>query len=221
MHTLISWEDRFTQYLLSHLDTTDGSHDLHHFKRVWHTAAAINEQEEHPADPLILLTAAYFHDIISLPKNHPDAATSSRLSADKTAAILPAHFPDFPAEKIPSVQHAIHAHSFSAQVMPLTPEAKILQDADRMEAIGAIGIARVFYTAGLLHKQLFDPQDPLAKHRDLNDKEFALDHFQQKLLKLPALMNTSTGKKMADRHAAYLLDFMERIQTEIAGPVRL
>lgn len=211
------WEKNFTEYLEKHTDQKDGSHDLGHFQRVWRTAQYINQEEGGNADPLILLTSAYFHDLVSLPKNHPERNKSSLLSAEKTVRILEEAFPGFPPEKIEGVRHAIHAHSFSAAVAPQTPEAKILQDADRMEAIGAIGLARVFYTAGQLNQKLFHADDPLAIHRDLNDKLFALDHFPLKLLKLPSLMNTRTGKRLATEKAAYLTDFLQRIRTEIAG----
>ncbi len=210
------WEDRFSAYLRE-LGISDGSHDLSHFQRVWKTANYINRQENEPADPLVLLTAAYFHDLIALPKNHPQRQESSRLSAERTGELLVTEFPGFPQEKIPAVQHAIHAHSFSAAVPPLTPEAKILQDADRLEALGAIGAARTFYIAGQLGTRLFDPEDPLAEHRPLDDRTYALDHFTVKLLKLPALMNTAAGRRLAEENAAWLRDFMRQMHREITG----
>ncbi len=216
--TLTDWKDQITTYLqnrTAHIQ--DGAHDLGHFERVWKTCEYINEKEGFPADPVVLLVAAYFHDLIALPKNHPQRRESSRLSADKTVELLTYHFKGWPAEKTEAVRHAIHAHSFSAGVAPLTIEAKILQDADRMEAIGAIGLARVFYTAGQLGQQLFDPEDPLAINREPNDQVYALDHFQIKLLKLPSLMNTATGRRMAQKNADYLREFLVRIQEEITG----
>jgi len=102
-------------------------------------------------------------------------------------------------------------------VEPLTPEAKILQDADRMEALGAIGLARVFYTAGVLHQRLFDGNDPLAAHRELDDQQYSLDHFSVKLFRLPALMNTATGRRLADEKVEYLRQFLQKIEGEIAG----
>ena len=172
---------------------------------------------EGAADLLVLLAAAYFHDLVSLPKNHPQRREASRLSAEKTALLLECDFPDFPQEKIPGVQHAILAHSFSAGVKPLTAEARILQDADRMEAIGAIGLARVFYTAGQLSQRLFDGRDPMATGREPDDQRYALDHFQVKLLKLPGLMNTAAGRRMAEANAEYLREFLRKIGAEIAG----
>lgn len=212
---LLFWQSKFSTYLSENLNTEDASHDLGHFHRVWKTAQFINQQEGSKADELVLLTAAYFHDFISYPKNHPQRSESSKLCAERVGEILAKDFPDFPQDKIPAVQHAIHAHSFSAQVTPQTPEAKILQDADRMEALGAIGLARTFYVSGLMKSQLFHPEDPLAQHRPLDDTHYALDHFEAKLLQLPALMNTETGRKMAEEKTDFLKNFMQRIYEEI------
>jgi uncharacterized protein len=228
------WERRFVAHFESGPAQTDGSHDLGHFQRVWKAARYINLEEGGPADPLILLAAAYFHDLVSFPKNHPQRSESSRVSGERAAELLrTAVFAGglkkgnteglgeegggFPAEKIEGVRHAIHAHSFSARIEPLTIEAKILQDADRLEAVGAIGLARVFYTAGQLGQTLFHPEDPLAEGREPDDRLYSLDHFKVKLLKLPALMNTATGRRMAESNAAYLEEFLEKIRAEILG----
>jgi len=214
---LADWERRFIDWLESNGDHSDGSHDLGHFQRVWKAARYINREEGAPADELVLLAGAYFHDLVSLPKNHPQRKASSLMSAERTAALLESDFPDFPREKIEGVRHAIHAHSFSAGVKPLTVEARILQDADRMEAMGAIGLARVFYTAGQLSQRLFDGRDPMAKGRVLDDQRFALDHFEVKLLKLPGMMNTAAGRRLGEKNADYLREFLMKIESEIEG----
>jgi uncharacterized protein len=211
------WENRFIGYFHSLGPLSDGSHDLSHFQRVWRVARDISRDEGGSADELILLTAAYFHDLVSLPKNHPERKEASRLSADRTVHLLKERWNEFPDEKLAGVRHAIHAHSFSAQVAALTEEAKILQDADRMEAVGAIGLARVWYTAGQLNASLFDPADPLAERREPDDRKYALDHFQLKLLRLPAMMNTATGRRMAEARADYLREFLRTICAEILG----
>lgn len=211
------WEARYIQYLAQHYSGTDAAHDTGHFRRVWRHALKINEGEGGTADNLVLLTAAYFHDFINLPKNHPDRSKASQLCAARVQQILEEDFPDFPEGKIPGVIHAILTHSFSAGIPPETQEACILQDADRMEALGAIGLSRVFYTAGQMNASLFDPEDPLAQHREADDKRYALDHFQIKLLRLPALMRTATGKAIATAEAAYLQTFLDKISTELSG----
>ena len=217
LQNLTEWEARFAGWLRAHGDLRDGAHDLGHFSRVWKTAASINIMEGGPADELVLLAAAYFHDLVALPKNHPERHRSSLLSAEKTALLLAADFPDFPAEKIAGVAHAVLTHSFSAGVVPETVEAKILQDADRMEALGAIGVARVFYTAGQFGGRLFDPDDPMAAGRELDDRKFALDHFEVKLFRLPGMMNTASGRAMAERNAAWMRGFVEKMRKEIEG----
>jgi uncharacterized protein len=219
LQNLTDWEARFAHWLRAHGDWRDGSHDLGHFSRVWKTAVRINAAEGGPADELVLLAAAYFHDLVALPKDHHQRAQSSLLSAEKTAALLAADFPDFPAEKIPMVFHAIHAHSFSAGVVPETMEAKILQDADRMEALGAIGVARTFYTAGQLQARMFDAGDPLAERREPDDRLFALDHFAVKLFRLPAMMNTASGRALALADADWMRGFVGKMREEIEGRI--
>src|SRR5258708_7365989 len=94
--SLADWETRFADYWQSGPEQTDGSHDLGHFQRVWKTAQYINREEGMPGDPLILLTAAYFHDLVSLPKDHSRRGESSRLSGEKTAELLQSAFRGFP-----------------------------------------------------------------------------------------------------------------------------
>src|SRR3981189_2326239 len=117
------WERRFAGYLESGPARTDGSHDLGHFQRVWKAAGYINREEGGPADPLILLAAAYFHDLVSLPKNHPQRSESSRVSAERAVELLRGplsaggaegkgagggeKIEAFPVEKIEGVRHAI------------------------------------------------------------------------------------------------------------------
>jgi uncharacterized protein len=215
--TLEAWETRYIRYLAQQYRSTDAAHDIGHFRRVWQHALKINAGEGNTANNLVLLTAAYFHDFINLPKSHPDRSKASLICAERVQQILEEDFPDFPAALIPGVYHAVLTHSFSAGIPPETQEACILQDADRMEALGAIGLSRVFYTAGQMNSALFDPEDPLALNRMPDDKRFALDHFQVKLLQLPALMRTPTGKAIATTEAAYLQTFLDKINKEISG----
>lgn len=190
----------------------DGAHDLGHLRRVWKQAQLIAMDE--PCDAQILLPACIFHDLVNLPKSHPDRARASTLSAEAACHFLRAD--GFPEEKLSAVGHAIAAHSFSAGIAAQTNEARVLQDADRLEALGAIGIARMFHVAGALGGGLFDADDPMALHRPLNDRAFALDHIQVKLLKLIDTMQTQAGRAIAVERADWMLSFRSRLLREIA-----
>lgn len=212
---LVQWQQRFESWLDEHHASEDSAHDISHFRRVWMTARKI--MIHHQADPLVVLTACYFHDIVSLPKNHPERSQSSRLAARKTRDILHRDFPDFPPDRFAAVEHAIEAHSFSAGIAPQSIEAKIVQDADRLEALGAIGLARVFAVSGALGVALFDAEDPFADARPLDDRAFALDHFQTKLLRLPDTMQTDVGRELAQHNADFLVHFMAKLSAELQG----
>jgi Predicted HD superfamily hydrolase len=158
---LSDWQHCFDKWMTQHFNHADAAHDLSHFRRVWKTAQTLMQGQQ--VDGLVVLAACYFHDIVSFAKNHPQRHQSSVLAAQKTAEILVDDFPDFPADAVPAVCHAIEAHSFSAGIAPLTLEAKIVQDADRLESLGAIGLARVFAVSGSMGAALFDGTIPLPQ----------------------------------------------------------
>ena len=212
---LARWQQRFERWLEENHSTDDTAHDISHFRRVWMTAQKIMDHKM--VEPLVILTACYFHDIVSLPKNHPERGRSSQMAARRTCDILRRDFPDFPPEHAASVAHAIEAHSFSAGIAPQSMEAKIVQDADRLEALGAIGLARVFAVSGALGVPLFDADDPFADARILDDRAFALDHFQTKLLRLPDTMQTEMGRELARHNADFLIQFMAKLSAELHG----
>lgn len=191
---------------------TDGAHDLGHLDRVWKSCRLI-AMDEPGADADVLAAAAYFHDAVNLPKDSPDRAQASRLSADLAVRELAAM--GFDAGQLPAVHHAIAAHSFSARIAPETVEARILQDADRLEALGAIGLARMFMVTGQMGGGLFDPADPMALHRPLDDRRFALDHLEVKLFGLVDTMQTATGRAIAAERAEWVHSFRTRLLSEI------
>ena len=92
-----------------------------------------------------------------------------------------------------------------------------MQDGDRLEALGAIGLARVFAVSGALGVALFDAEDPFARKRCLDDKQYALDHFQTKLLTLPLTMQTEQGRHLAQHNADFLLTYMAKLSAELKG----
>lgn len=202
---LNTWQARLAA-LASAAADGDGAHDLQHLQRVWRIARQL--LDEHPeADALVVLAACYLHDLVNLPKNHPRRAEASRLAALKARDVLQGE--GFPAERLDAVAHAIEAHSFSAGIAPTTLEAMIVQDADRMDALGAVGLARMFYTAGRMGWSLAHPDDPLALHRERNDQAWSLDHIEVKLATLPASMNTPAARRLGEARLAWLREFRE------------
>lgn len=123
----------------------------------------------------------------------------------------------WPRDRIDQVRHVIEAHSFSAGIAPVSLEARILQDADRLDAMGFIGVARCFYVAGLHRAAICDPADPAAEHRDLDDTAFALDHFRTKLLALGEGFRTPAGRQLAAERAARLRTYYSGLLAEIGG----
>lgn len=213
--SLFSPHDRLASLLLPHsgacVCSTDGSHDFSHLLRVWKNATVISDNEG--GDTEILLAAVLLHDCVDVEKNSPDRPRASQLSARKARGILDDIGWD--AERREKVAHAIEAHSFSAGIEPTTLEARILQDADRLDAIGMIGAARCFYVAGRLNNHLYDAGDPSAEERPLNDSRFALDHFMTKLFKLCDGFKTATGRRLAAERHARLQRFYDDLLEEI------
>lgn len=190
----------------------DSAHDLGHLERVWANARRI-AADEGGADLQVLEAATWLHDLINLPKSDPDRARASQLSAKAAVAFLEGI--GFPAHKLAAVAHAITAHSFSAGIAPQSPEARILQDADRLDALGAVGLARLFMVAAQIGAAIADPVDPMARHRPLDDRRFALDHLETKLLRLPDTMQTAAGRAMAAERAEWMMSFRTRLLAEI------
>ena len=114
-----------------------------------------------------------------------------------------------------AVAHAIEAHSFSAGIEPRTLEARILQDADRLDALGFMGVARCFYTAGRMGSSLYDPADPGGENRPLDDRRYALDHFPRKLLQLAQGFKTRAGQKLAMQRHDRLKAFHDGMLEEV------
>ncbi|WP_103333852.1 HD domain-containing protein [Pseudotabrizicola formosa] len=195
-------------------EARDAAHDLGHIDRVWANAKAI--MGDAPGlDVQALQMAVIFHDAVNLPKDALDRAQASARSAQAAAGWLRAQ--GWGTERIALVTHAIEAHSFSAGITPQTPEARVLQDADRLEALGAIGLARMFAVAGSMGGALFHPDDPLAQHRPLNDRAYALDHLEVKLFGLTQTMQTPTGRAMAEERTEWMFSFRARLLREIGG----
>lgn len=189
----------------------DGAHDLGHLLRVWRNASRIMAVEG--GDPRLLTAATILHDCVHVEKNAAGRNRASLAAAERATDLL--HSLGWSAADCAAVHHAIAAHSFSAGIAPNSLEAKILQDADRLDAIGLIGVARCFYIAGRMGSAIHHPEDPQAKARALQDDRFALDHFSVKLLKLAENFRTPTGRELAAKRHAALQDYRTGLIAEI------
>ncbi len=189
----------------------DPAHDFEHTMRVYKNAQKICKKEK--SNEKLVLSAVLLHDIVSYSKSDKRSKMSSIQSAKKSKKILEKF--DFSKEEIAIILDAIKDHSFSQNKIPKTLVGKILQDADRLDALGAIGIARVFATGGLLKRPFYNIDDPFCKRRIPDDKTWTVDHFFQKLLKLESLMNTKSGKAEAKKRTRILKEFLNQLKQEV------
>ena len=189
----------------------DPAHDFGHVMRVCKNAQMLCRREG--GDESLVVAAALLHDIVSYPKSDARSKGSSAESAAKARLVLERH--GFGAKEICVIHDAIRDHSYSRNRTPATLEGKILQDADRLDALGAVGIARVFATGGILKRPLYDPEDPFCAKRSPDDRTWTVDHFFQKLLKLESLMNTGSARAEAARRTAIMRGFLGSLREEI------
>ena len=202
--------DSIKNEVISIMDN-DPAHDFEHVMRVYKNAQKISKKEK--ANQKLVLSAALLHDIVSYPKSSKRSKLSSIDSAKKSKIILKKY--DFSDDEIIIVSDAIAEHSFSQNKVPQTLEGKILQDADRLDALGAIGIARVFATSGSLNRPFYNIDDPFCNKRNPDDDLWAVDHFFNKLVKLESMMNTKYGKIEAKKRTKILKLFLKQLKAEI------
>lgn len=189
----------------------DSAHDFDHVMRVYKNAYKICKTEK--ANRKLVLAAALLHDLVSYPKSDKRSKLSSIKSAEASKKILIKH--GFTDKEIKIISEAISDHSFSQNKVPQSIEGKILQDADRLDALGAVGIARTFAVSGAENRPFFSPADPFCKNRLPDDQKWTLDHFYKKLLLLESLMNTNSGKVEAKKRTKILRDFLSNLKNEI------
>ncbi|MCC7441360.1 MAG: HD domain-containing protein [Bdellovibrionales bacterium] len=193
---------------------SDGAHDLSHSLRVLANALVIAESEG--GEPELLAAAALLHDIANLPKNHPEARLSSERSAEAARRLLVAE--GFTPSQVERVCDAILCHSFSRGQAPGTLEGRVFQDADRLDALGAIGIARCFATGGGFGARLYHADDPfLRTERAPDDKTYSVDHFFTKLFALGERMQTLTGFRLAKSRIERMKRYLAELEDEIHG----
>ena len=199
------------KYVKKIYEKNDPAHDFMHIMRVYKNAEKICKLEK--VDMKLVLVSVLLHDIVKKTDSDKRSKSSADLSADKAILILKKL--QFSENDIIIVAEAIRNHSFTKNKISKSTEGRILQDADRLDALGAIGIARVFSVSGSKKRQFYQLNDPFSKNREPNDKKWALDHFFNKLLVLEKYMNTKTGKIEAKKRTIVLKNYLDSLKKEI------
>lgn len=211
--SLQKWDALFAAKARELYPSSDPSHDFLHIRRV--VTAAVKFAREEGADLNVVLPAAYFHDFVNVPKNDPRRALASTLSG--IAAVEYLQSVNYPAQYFDGIKHAITTHSFSANIPCETIEAKVVQDADRLDGLGAIGIARCFSTSTIMGRPYYSEEDMLAENRAPDDKLFAIDHFFVKLFKTAETLQTNSARAEGARRVQFMKTYLQQLKSEVTG----
>lgn len=192
-------------------EDAEPAHDFFHVERVVRNAVVI-ARAEHASEPISAI-AALLHELFTLPKSHPESPRAGDIAAEHARELLASA--SAPAGLVDPVCSAIRDHAFSKGVVPDGVEARVLQDADRLDALGAIGLARMWATCAEMRRPFYAPQDPFCRARTPDDKRWGLDHVYAKLLAVPDRLHFETSRRMAKERVAFLRAFVAQLASEI------
>ncbi len=204
-------------YIKEKMSKNDSSHDWWHIERVYNNAIVINEEEK--GNPFVVKAIALLHDI------YDHKFCNGNIKANLTNLLMNLDLYRFMKyEDIQNILNSCQNLGFSSNfdgLKELSKEGKIVQDADRLDAIGAIGIARVFTYGGKNGKEIYNPDE---ENNIITNEEYykkgsntSISHFYDKLLRLKELMNTQTAKKLAENRQKYMEQFLEEFYAEWNG----
>ncbi len=206
--------EKTTSFVKESLLEAEGGHNWSHIERVWKMAVKIRDMEGE-GDLLTIELAAILHDISDAKFNGGDDEIGSQLAFDFLMKN------NLDSERTGHIQTIIRYVSYKGgfpQDKIHSIEFQIVQDADRLDAIGAIGIARALNYGGFKNLPIYDPSAPLQEYEDPKAYHRSdaptINHFYEKLLKLKDLMNTETGKRIALERHNFMLQFLERFYDE-------
>jgi len=198
------------------LEQAEAGHDWFHVERVWKNCRLLLQFEQ--ADELVVELAALLHDLADSKFHEGDESLGPKKAGDFLKSI------DVPIAITEHVLLIIKNMSFRSSLEPVSfhsKEMEIVQDADRLDAIGAIGIARAFHYGGYKNRLLYDPSvEPKLKQTKeeyKNSQSPTLNHFYEKLVLLKDRMNTVTGKNLAEGRHQYMLAFLDQFLAEWEG----
>ena len=196
---------------MAQIEAVDAGHDINHIKRVVKAAKQFAEAEQ--ADMAVVMPAAWLHDCVQVAKDSPLRNQASRMAADEAKKLLADW--GYPEQHHQAIAHAVAAHSFSANIPCETLEAKVVQDADRMDALGAIGIARTMLVGQSFGNPLLAADDPFCENRTPNDQTSIIDHFYTKLLGLKDSFQTVAAKAEAQERHDFMVTFLKQLAHEV------
>ena len=200
------------------LQNAEGGHDWFHIQRVFNNTILISKEED--VNILVVSLGALLHDIADAKFNDGDESLGPKMAENFLLSI------NVPTETIDHVVKIIKFSSFKAGLSDgkikkklfTSKELQVVQDADRLDAIGAIGIARTFNYGGFKNRMLYDPSIPpnleMTKEQYKSSKAPTINHFYEKLLLLKDKMNTETGKRLAEKRHQYMVDYLEQFYYE-------
>ncbi len=209
--------DKTVTFVKETLEHAEGGHDWWHIYRVWKNAQHIAKKEG-DVDMLVVELGALLHDIADSKFNDGDEEIGPKTARDFLSRM------DVSTNVIDHVENIIRHTSFKGTlggVQWSSPELRVVQDADRLDALGAIGIARTFNYGGHKGRALYDPN--IKPKLDMTKEEYknstapTLNHFYEKLLLLKDLMNTTTGKEMAEGRHKFMEQYLDQFYAEWEG----
>lgn len=205
------FESQFEDKVKKIATSDDPAHDILHFRRVVKSAKQIAISEKANLD--VVVPAAWLHDLVNVPKNDSRRSQASKLSAEAALAFLKEI--NYPEVFLKEIAHAIEAHSFSANIQTRSLESQVVQDADRLDSIGAIGLARCFAVAAVMKRPFYCEEDSFCQQRPADDTLYTIDHFYKKLLLIEEKLNTDSAKKIGKRRTEYLKNYLNELKEEI------
>lgn len=210
--------DKTAKYVRNRLEGEGSGHDWWHIQRVWNTSKTIASETSGQVNLFIIELAALLHDIADHKFHDGDITIGPKVAREWLEN------QKINEDVIQQVTEIIKDLSFKGAEVA-TPmksiEGKIVQDADRLDAIGAIGIARAFAYGGHKSRELYNPEIKPTKHISFeaykNDKGHTINHFYEKLFLLKDRMNTKAAKKMANERHQFMKEYVDRFMSEWNG----
>lgn len=204
------------EFVKSQLADVESGHDWWHVYRVWKNSITIAEHEQ--VDMLVVELGALLHDVADAKFHNGDETAGPRKAGEflnnlGIDAVTQNHVIDI-------IRNISFKNTFETKAFT-SRELEVVQDADRLDALGAIGIARTFNYGGYRNREIYNPSVPPNMNMDMETYKKStsptLNHFYEKLLLLKDLMNTQSGKRMAEGRHVFLEQFLERFHQEWEG----